>query len=266
MRRIRYRSNSGSHHERWLISYADFITLLFALFVVLFASAQADKGRAGAVAESVRQALEHDRFSAIVASLWGGTANDRGRGNAMLKGPGGTTPEVRPVTNREIGEFTPTLAYLRTALEEELATSKIEVRNELRGLVVSLAQAAFFPTGENSIDPRMYATLDKLAAIIASTPNSVRLEGHTDTVPIHNTRFSSNWELSSARSLAVFEFFTRRSGLPQERFAISGHAHTVPADTNETEAGRARNRRVDIVLLSRFGRLNEPSPRDPERH
>ena len=249
-----------------MISYADFVTLLFALFVVLFASTQADKGRAGAIANSVRNALEGDRFSAAVSSvLWGGTVSDKGQGNAMLRGPGGSVPEIKPVRTEQAGELTPKLEYLRTSLEQELATRKIEVRNELRGLVISLAEAAFFPSGEDAISPQMYPALQKLAEIIRGAENSVRLEGHTDNLPISNARFRSNWQLSSARSLAVFEFFTRRCNLPEQRFAISGHAHTVAADTNETEAGRARNRRVDVVLLSRIGRMTEPTSASDKR-
>jgi chemotaxis protein MotB len=247
------RPNNHANHDRWLVSYADFITLLFAFFVVMFASAQADKGRASAISQSVRKALEQDRFSSAVAALWGGTTADIGRGNAMLKGPGGTTklPET---------ELTRPLQSLQEQLKDELAAGKVQVKLELRGIVISLAQAAYFPSGEDRIEPAMYGSLERVARIVIDTHNPVRLEGHTDTVPINNHRFRSNWELSAARSVAMMEFFSRRCGIPETRFTLTAHAHTVPADTNDTEAGRARNRRVNIVLLSRYGSMNEPAP------
>jgi chemotaxis protein MotB len=253
MARRRTHQPSASH-ERWLVSYADFITLMFAFFVVMFASSQADKGRATAVAESVRKALATDKFSSTVAALWGGTSADRGKGNAMQKGPGG----AQKITSS--AEFSETMKDLQESLKTELAEGKLEMKLELRGLVISLAQAAYFPSGAEHIDTSMYPSLEKAAVVIKKLPNPIRLEGHTDNVPIHNNRFRDNWELSSARSLAMLEFLTVRCGIPESRLTITAHAHTVPADTNDTEQGRARNRRVNLVLLSRYGAMNEPTP------
>lgn len=251
-----------------MISYADFVTLLLALFVVLFASAQSsDKRRVGAIADSVRHALEQDRFTASVASLWGKTPLDNDKADPTVKKPGSTTPDVKPSSPADPDGLNSTLQELQTSLAQELSSDKLEVRRELRGIVISLAQAAFFPSAEDAIAGPMYPSLEKIAKIIGETQNNVRLEGHTDNVPIRNARFRSNWELSTARGIAVFDFLTQRCGLPEERFAVSGHAHTVPADANDTVGGRAKNRRVDIVLLSRFGRMNEPSPNPAaERH
>lgn len=248
-----------------MISYADFVTLLLALFVVLFASAQSDKGRVGAIAESVRHALEQDRFTTSVASLWS-KAPKKDKADPTEQAPGGAPPEVKP-TPADSDQLSSTLKELQTSLAQELSSDKLEVRRELRGIVISLAQAAFFPSAEDAIAAPMYPSLEKIAKIIGETQNNVRLEGHTDNIPIRNARFRSNWELSTARGIAVFDFLTQRCGLAEERFAVSGHAHTVPADVNDTAEGRAKNRRVDIVLLSRFGRMNEPS-RNPavERH
>ncbi len=264
----------GEHanHERWLVSYADFITLLFAFFVVMFASSQADKGKAQQVSESVRKALEEGYAVARIAAILGGTVDDVGKGNAMMRGPGGTkkgqdkqVPKPQPEQAEPVpAELLPSLEFLSRELEEEIRAGKLQLSLEPRGLVVSLPQAAFFPTGEDTIAPAMYPSLEKIARVIEKLPNPVRLEGHTDSVPIHNQRFASNWELSTARGIAVLKLFTTRFGIPAQRLAVAGYADNVPVDSNDTEAGRARNRRVDIVILNRAGLLREPVPHLPQ--
>lgn len=261
----------GAHvnHERWLISYADFITLLFAFFVVMFASSQADKGRVKQVAESVRKALEEGHAVARIAALLGGTPDDAGKGNAMLRGPGGTVKdktarEPEPVQSQPVeplvAELLPSLEYLSRELEEEIRSGKMQLSLQPRGLVVSLSQATFFPSGQDTIDPATYPSIEKVAEAIRKIPNPVRLEGHTDSVPIHNVRFRSNWELSTARSIAMLELLVNRFRIPRERLAVAGYADNVPVNSNDTEAGRARNRRVDIVVLNTVGLMREPVP------
>jgi chemotaxis protein MotB len=100
--------------------------------------------------------------------------------------------------------------------------------------------------------------MEKVARAIAKIPNPVRLEGHTDSVPIKTARFRSNWELSAARSIATMELLATRFGLPRERMSIAGYANVAPVASNDAEEGRARNRRVDIVILSEQGVLAEP--------
>ena len=136
----------------------------------------------------------------------------------------------------------------------------MRVSLEARGLVVSLQQATFFPSGEDAIDPATYPSLEKVATAIRQLPNPVRLEGHTDAMPIHTTRFRSNWELSAARAIAVLDLLTGRFQVPVQRLAVAGYAETIPIASNETEQGRSRNRRVDIVILSRQQLVNEPAP------
>jgi len=258
------------NHERWLVSYADFITLLFAFFVVMYATSQTDKGRAQQVAESVRKALEEGHIAAKIAQLLGGTPDDIGKGNAMMKGPGGAVKaqkrrEAEEFRQQEtvstaavVAELLPSLEYLSRELEEEIRSGKMQVNLTPRGLVISLSQAAFFPSGEDTIEPATYPSIEKVVQAVRKIPNPVRLEGHTDNVPIRNARFKSNWALSSARAIAMLELLTTRFGIPHERCAVAGYADNVPVAVNETPEGRARNRRVDIVILNQTGLLSEP--------
>jgi chemotaxis protein MotB len=244
-----------NNHERWLVSYADFITLLFAFFVVMFASSQADKGKAQQVSEAVKKALEGQRVAAVIAAVLGGTADTKGQGNAQMKGPGGieTRQDARP-----LAELLPSLQILSKELEEEIKAGEIQINMEARGLVISFAQAALFPSGEDVISADALPGLGKVAAAIAQVPNPVRLEGHTDSRPIHTARFHSNWDLSAARSIALLKILSERFGLPATRLSVAGYADTAPVAANDTEEGRTRNRRVDIVVLNQQGMQGEP--------
>jgi len=254
------------NHERWLVSYADFITLLFAFFVVMFASSQTDKSKAQQVADSVKEAIEDGGIKATVKEVLGGTVNEKGKGNAQFRGPGGVNqmknpPKVEEEEKPKTGqpaELLPSLKYLTKELESAIKDGKVDVHLEPRGLVISLRQAAFFPSGEDTIAPETFPTVEKIAEVIGKLPNSVRLEGHTDAIPIHTARFESNWELSAKRAIAMMKLLTGNFGLPKQRFAIGGYAETAPVDSNDTAEGRAHNRRVDIVILNQEALIGEP--------
>jgi len=245
------------NHERWLVSYADFITLLFAFFVVMFASSQTDKSKAQAVADSVKEAMENGGIKATVKEVLGGTVDDRGKGNAQFRGPGGVMRMLHPPKMQEekkdsqVAELVPSMQYLNKELEAAIKDGKIEIHLEPRGLVISLRAAAFFPSGADTIAVDTYPTIQKLADVVEKLPNAVRLEGHTDSIPIHTARFDSNWNLSAARAIAMRKLLTEQFHVSGEsRFAIAGYADTVPYDSNDTPEGRAHNRRVDIVILN----------------
>src|SRR5437868_12422437 len=141
------------NHERWLVSYADFITLLFAFFVVMFASSQTDKSRAKQVSEAVEKALGDGRSFGVptaVAKILGGTIDDKGQGNAMMRGPGGAQHAKKNTPEQEVVELIPSLRRLSRELEKELNAGTLELKLEPRGLVVSLRQSAFFPSGTDS--------------------------------------------------------------------------------------------------------------------
>jgi chemotaxis protein MotB len=247
------------NHERWLVSYADFITLLFAFFVVMFASSQTDKSRAKQVSEAVEKALQEGHSINVppaVAKILGGTVDDKGQGNAMMKGPGGTQPFAKDAQPENIVELLPALQRLNKELEDEIKAGKLEVRLEPRGLVISLRQSAFFSSGTDVLDESSLPTMQKLAELIRTLPNSIQLEGHTDAVPIHNRRFPSNWELSCARGIAVLDTLCGTYGLDRVRFSVVGRADTLPLAPNDTAEGRARNRRVDVVILNSLNLKN----------
>jgi chemotaxis protein MotB len=256
----RKKAAAHANHERWLVSYADFMTLLFAFFVVMFASTQNDKNKAKDVSDSVRQALEHGQFSAAISTVLG-----RGKHEARkaplskentIEKENPVPPPGAPATHPP--DLAQSLATLQKGLDLDLKNGKLVLRLDPRGLIISMREKGFFASGDSGIAPDSLPILAKIAAVVQSLPNPVRLEGHTDARPIHNSRFHSNWELSTARSIAMLELLRDRYQIPPSRMAVAGYAENLPADTNDTEEGRAHNRRVDLVLLSAGALTAEP--------
>lgn len=244
MKQRKQHHEEHANHERWLVSYADFITLMFAFFVVMYAAANAGKGTAAQVSAAVSRALSEDGVSSAVATAIAGKA-----------GQGGATAGLSAA---QLVELAQSMEHLSKELEEEIASGKVQVDLNQRGLVISLKEAAFFPTGDSTIMPDAYPILAKIAATIRPLPNQVRLEGHTDSIPISNGRFQSNWHLSAARSIAVLEMFHQKFTVPTGRLAAVGYADTIPVVSNDTPEGRAKNRRVDVTILNHKSEVQEP--------
>ena len=227
-------------HDRWLVSYADFITLLFAFFVVMFASSETNKFKARKLSESVEKAFGH---------------------NVAVSAPAKQSSKPEPVADAQFADLTPSLRLLEKQLASELSTGKMHLSMQSRGLVITLGEAAFFAPGEDRVQLSAFESLAKVASALGKLPNPVRLEGHSDSNPIHSARFSSNWELSSARAVQVLKALQDQHGIDRFRLSAAGYADTAPVEPNDNEAGRTRNRRVDLVVLSRTGSANEPGSR-----
>ncbi len=255
------RQHSPENHERWLVSYADFITLLFAFFVVLFASTQTDKGRAKAVSAAVDRALREGALAPKVVAILGGASSQKGRGDAIQHPPQTNEPRrADPPTDQSYSaELKATMQVLAGQLQQEISDQKVKLRLEERGLIIGLEEAAFFASGEDAVKPSSYAILEKLARVLNKLPNALRLEGHTDSVPINNSRFHDNWELSAARSIAMLRALKERFGIDAGRMAVVGYADTEATEPDTTPEGRAHNRRVDIVVVSPYGMRLERS-------
>lgn len=245
---MRRRPTHAAHgnHERWLVSYADFITLLFAFFVLMFANSQTDKGKAREVSEAVKAALDEGSVQALVTGL------------VKTKGQLGQPPVTRrgdapaPAASPPSPDLLPSWEKLQEDLDNELKAGAIKLTLDQRGLTISLQEAAFFAPGEAVMAAGTYETLAKVADAVRPLSNRIRLEGHTDATPVRSLRYRNNWELASARSLAMLDFFSGRGGIQTGRLAVAGYGDTMPVDANDTPEGRARNRRVDVVILSQL--------------
>jgi chemotaxis protein MotB len=254
----RKRQSRPENHERWLVSYADFITLLFALFVVLFASTRSDKTRVKAVSQAIENALKNGTISPAISNGVRTARRDSKPPNSVPKPNPEIQKDVEPAA--AVQELSKPLEVLKLTLQKEIGDGSVRLALEHRGLVIELEAGAFFPSGGATLGSTAYPTVKKVAAVLNTLPNALRLEGHTDSLPINNARFQSNWELSAARSIAMLRFLNEQFGVATERMAIVGYADTEAIDSNDTEAGRERNRRVDIVIVSSRGMQAEPAP------
>jgi len=137
------------------------------------------------------------------------------------------------------------------AIQKELEQSKLNVTRDPRGVVISLPQALLFPPGEDHINADALETVGVIGDVLRRIPNNVSLVGHSDAIPIHNRRFSSNWELASARGLRLLELLSSRYGIDESRLSVQSYGSNDPKSSNDTPDGRASNRRVEIVILEK---------------
>jgi len=229
------------NHERWLVSYADFVTLLFAFFVVLFAYSQADKKKQQQVAKAM-----------TVAFTEMGVFDPHSKTPALTDSTGaGAEPVAPPVP----GEETPQQLkdHIDRILSEQVKMKHISEGSVTThigrdGLVISLHEAGFFASGSAEVNPSSTPMLTAL--VDALPPRPIRVEGHTDNIPIHTAQFATNWELSTARASAIARFVIDRGTINPADVAAAGYAEFHPVATNDTQEGRTQNRRVDIILLT----------------
>ena len=242
----RKKKHEHANHERWLVSYADFITLLFAFFVVLFASSQADKKkqlRISAAMQSAFTPLSVFETHSQKPPLTEDTSTATNATPAALALP---IPSLKADTTAE------TEAHLRKLFEAQEASGgippgSVSFHNTEEGLVISLHEIGFFASGSAEVRPSSLAVLSSLAA--ALPPGPFRIEGHTDNVPIHTAQFATNWELSTARATAIARLLLQHHNINPADLSAAGYAEFHPIADNTTESGRTQNRRVDIILL-----------------
>jgi chemotaxis protein MotB len=241
------------NHERWLVSYADFITLLFAFFVTLYAISQVDAKKLGKLVESMQSAFDTRVFDAGSQKLSLSEGSTKGIEQQKLIEP------ISPLVAHSDSSFRRIQAAVRERLVKENFVDKVRFIQEKRGLVISLTEAGFFDSGEAELKSASLVVLDAIADSVLSLPNQIRIEGHTDTTPIHTSRFPSNWELSTARATYVLSYLTKRFPLAPSRLSVAGYGEYRPVASNATAESRALNRRVDLVILSEAAEKQEPN-------
>ena len=236
---MRPKKMAHSNHERWLISYADFITLLFAFFVVMFASSQADKKKQAQAATAIKSAFKD-------MSVF----EDRPANPVLVMKAPANTPKLALSAEALARQLK---AHIDSVLAEQmalghLAKDVVSTRIGNEGLVISLHDAGFFASGSAEVNPSSIPTLKVLVDELPELP--IRVEGHTDNVPISTALYATNWELSTARASAIARFVIGRGHIDPRMMSAAGYAEFHPVATNDTSEGRTQNRRVDIILLT----------------
>lgn len=251
-----------ANHERWLVSYADFITLLFAFFVVMFSSSQVDKRKVGNLALAIQVAFQQLGMFTPTGSQASVVNTSTPFGKAQMIDAQVYTEDLGRIVPNTSNRLAPVSfnqkperirQELEQALADQLRSRQVGIRLTHEGLVISLREIGFYDSGSDALKPGALPLIARIAGILLPRTELIRIEGDTDNVPIHNALFRSNWELSSARATGLVELFIQGYGFPPSRLSAAGYAEFHPVALNDTPAGRALNRRVDIVVLnSRF--------------
>jgi chemotaxis protein MotB len=254
MKERRRRPFAQISHERWLVSYADFVTLLFAFFVVLYASAQVDKQKAMRLSDAISSAFQQ-------LGVFEKDDHKPGQGDPKVTLPSSVNAAQdlsrwAPHGREQLGAYAKqedinqVRRELELALAAEIKRNEVALHMEPDGLVVSLREVGFFDSGSATIKPGAEAAFGRVAAILKEHSFAVRIEGHTDNVPIHTAQYASNWELSTARATTMVKALVEQYGIPAERLSAAGYGEFHPVASNDTARGRQLNRRVDVVILT----------------
>lgn len=238
MRRKRKKDDGHENLERWLLTYADLITLLLAFFIVMYSMSRIDAKRFGKMAEALNGVLKGG--TTVFPQL---TEEEILKGHGLLK----------------LGD----LKMIQNHIEERFKNLQRpeEVQTEIteRGLVVHIMESALFREGSATLEPRAMEIMDIIYDKMANLPNHIRIEGHTDDRPIQTLTYPSNWELSTARATSVVRYFIDNYGMAPDRVSALGYGEFRPVRPNNSIENRAQNRRVDIVILTMELSMKEPT-------
>jgi chemotaxis protein MotB len=234
------------NHERWLVSYADFITLLFAFFVVMYAISNLNEGKYRVLSNSIVMAFgKGPSLKPVVMDQETSTTQTLPPRPFAQQKQRATEAAIR----REKEQMTNMAQSLLASLAPLIKEGKVRVMQTGRGINVEINASVLFAPGEAKLNQQSKQTLQAVARVLKDDTHMVQVEGHTDSIPIGTEMFPSNWELSAVRASSVIRLFIE-SGVNETRLQAIGHAATLPVDTNETEEGRQRNRRVQLMILS----------------
>ena len=269
----RKRKEEHANHERWLVSYADFITLLFAFFTVLYAISSVDSKKMGKMVVAMQMAFDTNGFAAKDSKV--GLSQSEGAVSIeeqLARGimpPSSTASSRRLTQNRDkknsVSAQKINIEIIKSrvedAIKDENLKNRVSIVKEDRGLVISLAEQGFFDPGKAYVRNEAIPILYKIGSSLMGLPNQIRIEGHTDNRPINTLLFPSNWELSTGRATFIIQYLLSYFPYSPELLSAAGYGEYRPVDTNDTVDGRAKNRRVDIVILNEvYSRAEEPVP------
>ena len=243
---------------------------MFAFFVVLYSSAQIDKRKAGQLAMAIQVAFQQmGIFDAASSKVALASADPTPIADVQIienvkrlqkMGQLPSSPQAAPASSVDRPKMDELQQKREAALALQIDNRIISVAPNKEGIVVSLREAGFFPSGSTHFDPQTIPALAAIVKIIGPEKMNIRIEGHTDNVPIHNVKYDSNWELFTARATEIIKLFITKFALAPNRLSASGCGEYYPTASNEIAEGRAMNRRVDLVILNSFSEAGVPTP------
>jgi len=227
------------NHERWLVSYADFITLLFAFFTSMYAISTANEVKFRALSKSLNTAFSpsHGQGQGLFA-----TSAQQG-GSSFIQ-------DVKPTLLNENDIYTNRSQKVRSALKDIQKDGRLTLLFGEQKIIIRISEGILFEPSSDEFIKDGLPVLDEIAEVLKDMPNSVNIEGHTDNIPTNTGRFPSNWDLSSARAVKILKYFISAHKYDPTKLAATGYGEYRPVTSNDTPEGRAKNRRVDILLIS----------------
>ncbi len=233
------------NHDRWLVSYADFITLLFAFFVVMYAISSLNEGKYRVLSDSLVTAFKNPPSSAMPAHL-DQPPQPTSRPITAAKKLG---VEVDPKLKKQTEDMRQVAQDLLKVLAPLVKDNQVKITQSLRGVTLEINASVLFAPGQAILQAESAKALAAVAQVLAPVPNRIQIEGHTDDAPISTVYYPSNWELSSARASSVVRLFDL-NGVNAERMVAIGYADNRPVVPNTDNESRARNRRVTVLIIS----------------
>ncbi len=253
----RKRQEEHENHERWLVSYADFITLLFAFFVVMYSISSVNEGKYRVLSDTLTDAFvtsaqsldpiqigEQARTTEPTAGEY--AAPNQNHGEDPAQDPEATDPDQSQPAPPSLADIA---ADIKGALSPFIDQDLVQVTETDQGIEVEMKSKMLFKSGSAGLAHAALKVIRDLARILKPLPNTIRVEGNTDNVPIKTVSFPSNWELSAARAASVVHLLAKM-GVSPDRLAAIGYGEFQPIAGNDTEAGRQKNRRVSLVIMA----------------
>lgn len=218
--------------QGWLTTYSDMMTLVLTFFVLLYSFALVDLKKFNSMAASIRSAFGGENPSILQYNY--------DSGNAPILGSSSSGGQSENDVYQTVSKF----------IETNSLKQYVTIKEGSRGVYIEFNEKILFDSGRAEIKQQGMAALMKISELIRNMPNQIVIEGHTDNVPIHTDQYSSNWELSTARSLSVLKYFIENRGMDPRRFSIAGYGEYDPIASNDAPEGRAQNRRVNILIIT----------------
>jgi chemotaxis protein MotB len=239
------------NHERWLVSYADFITLLFAFFVVMYAISTLNTGKYRVLSDALGSAFGR---APILQSTRGQTEMGGGASPRMI-----SAVRHDNAVRKEKEQLTVIARDIQQALAPLVKQGMVHVTQSSRGINVEINASVLFATGDAKLTSESGQALRAVAVVLKNDKHALQVEGYTDNVPISTPQFASNWELSGVRASSVARLLIE-SGIDEKRLVIVGHGANDPIGANDTPEGRSRNRRVELMILSDLPEVTKEVP------
>ena len=266
-------NNNQNYINRWVVSYADFVTMLLPLFMVMYALSQLDISHMKTFSSSIDRAFdgnsklpnnsttnldEKSRLLKLFKTTETSVYIDNNNSLTLDTSSKELKKQLSSFENR-ISIESANFENIRKTIKNEFNnTQNINVIREPRGLLIRLNDTVLFDRGSDIIKDNALNILDKIAVVLKNETNSIRIEGHTDNLPIKTDKFPSNWELSTARATNIIKYLVEKQKMNPTRLSAAGYGEYMPISGNGTEIERATNRRVDIVVLSSSSKIFEP--------